>query len=102
MRARVAALLVAATAAIGVTVGGASDADASRWWSHVQFLADDALEGRDTGSPGYRRAADYVAGLWRKAGLEPAFSGQFVQTVAFKTRRIDESRSSLALGASSL
>jgi hypothetical protein len=97
VRARVAALLVVATAAIGVAVGGASDTDAARWWSHVRFLADDALEGRDTGSPGYQRAADYVAGLWRKAGLEPAFSGQFVQTVAFKTRQIDESRSSLAL-----
>ena len=47
--------------------------------------------------PATQRAADYVAGLWRKAGLEPAFSGQFVQTVAFKTRQIDESRSSLAL-----
>jgi Zn-dependent M28 family amino/carboxypeptidase len=96
-RACAAALLIAATAAIGATVNGAGDAGAARWWSHVQFLADDALEGRDTGSPGYQRAADYVAGLWRKAGLEPAFSGQFVQTVAFKTRQIDESRSSLAL-----
>lgn len=89
-----AALLVAASASIGATGG---DADAVRWWSHVRFLADDSLEGRNTGSPGYERAADYVAGLWRKAGLEPAFSGRFVQTVALKARQIDEGRSSLAL-----
>jgi len=61
------------------------------------FLADDALEGRETGSPGHKRAAEYVAGLWQKAGLEPAGSGGFIQPVPFKTRRIDESRSSLAL-----
>ena len=96
-RACAAAVLTAATAAIGATVNGAGDAGAARWWSHVRFLADDALEGRDTGSPGYQRAADYVVSLWRKAGLEPSFSGQFVQAVSFKTRQIDESRSSLAL-----
>jgi len=96
-RACAAALLVGATAAIGAPVNGAGDAGAARWWSYVRFLADDGLEGRDTGSPGYQRAADYVAGLWRQAGLEPAFAGQFVQSVAFKTRQIDESRSSLTL-----
>ena len=30
----------------------AVDAEADRWWAHVRFLADDALEGRDTGSAG--------------------------------------------------
>jgi len=30
------------------------------WWAHVQFLADDKLEGRDAGSKGYEAAADYV------------------------------------------
>ena len=28
------------------------------WWSHVQFLADDSLEGRGTGSRGFEKAAD--------------------------------------------
>ena len=27
---------------------------ASRWWSHVQYLAGDKLQGRDTGSEGYK------------------------------------------------
>src|ERR1039457_4352410 len=40
----------------------ASAPDGRRWWSHVQYLADDKLEGRDTGSAGHRKAAAYVAG----------------------------------------
>ena len=30
--------------------------DGTSWWSHVKFLADDSLEGRDTGSEGLRKA----------------------------------------------
>ena len=92
-----AALLASIAAALCAGVVGAADTDASRWWAHVRFLADDSLEGREAGTPGYRRAAEYVAERLRRAGLEPAFSGQFVQPVALKTRQIDESRSSLAL-----
>src|SRR6516162_1144336 len=67
------------------------------WWAHVEALANDGMEGRNTGSPGHKRAADYVAGQFRKAGLEPAGSGGHIQPVKFKTRRIVESASSLAL-----
>jgi hypothetical protein len=35
-----------------------------RWWSHVQKLAGDDMEGRDTGSEGYSRAARYVTAQW--------------------------------------
>ena len=72
-------------------------ADGNAWWKHVEFLADDALQGRDTGSPGHRRAAEYVAAEFKKAGLEPAGTGGFLQPVSFATRRIDESRSGLSL-----
>ncbi len=94
-RARAAALSVAIIVAAGADANGA--ADASRWWAHVRYLADDSLEGREAGRPGYTRAAEYVADVWRKAGLEPAYAGQFLQPVALKARQIDESRSSLAL-----
>ena len=43
-----------------------------RWWSHVEVLADDRMEGRETGSPGFARAADYVTERFRAAGLQPA------------------------------
>ena len=38
----------------------------------VRHLADDAMEGRETGTRGYRRASAYVAERFRQAGLEPA------------------------------
>jgi len=68
-----------------------------RWWAHVQALANDAMEGRNTGSLGHKRAADYVAAQFQKAGLEPAGLVGYIQPVQFKTRRIVESASSLAL-----
>ena len=40
--------------------------------SHVAFLADDRLEGRDTGSRGYDLAALYVASRFEALGLKPA------------------------------
>ena len=69
-----------------------------RWWSHVQYLADDSLEGRDTGSEGHRKAADYVAKQFAAAGLKPAGDGgSYLQSVQFTSRRILEERSSLVL-----
>ncbi len=38
---------------------------------HAGFLAGDACEGRATGEPGERRAAEYIAAQFRKAGIEP-------------------------------
>src|SRR4051794_12886803 len=77
---------------------GAPTATEKRWWAHVEALANDGMEGRNTGSPAHRRAADYVAGQFKKSGLEPAgVGGGFIQPVAFKTRRIIEAQSSLAL-----
>ncbi len=91
---RRAALLVLAWLTVGLP---GLDAEADRWWAHVRFLADDALEGRDTGSPGYRKAAAYVAGEFQKAGLSPAGTDGYLQPVTFRSRRILEEKSSLAL-----
>jgi Zn-dependent M28 family amino/carboxypeptidase len=68
-----------------------------QWWAHVQFLADDKLEGRDTGSPGFEKAAEYMAEEFRAAGLQPAGTDGYRQPVELKVVRIDEARSSLAL-----
>jgi Tol biopolymer transport system component len=40
--------------------------------AQVAYLASEKLEGRATGSPGARLAADYVAGHLKAAGLKPA------------------------------
>src|SRR2546430_592173 len=91
------ALIIAATLLTTIALRAADDAGA-RWWAHVEALANDGMEGRNTGSAGHKRAADYVAAQFRSAALEPAGAGGgFIQPVAFDTRKIDESKSSLAL-----
>jgi hypothetical protein len=75
----------------------ASNGPAERWWAHVRFLADDALEGRETGTPGYQRAAEYVAAALKEAGLEPAGTNGYFQPIAFESRQLIEERSRVAL-----
>jgi hypothetical protein len=65
-------------------------ADGQRWWKHVQFLADDRLEGRNTGSAGHKLAAQYVAQEFERAGLKPAGTRQYLQPVPFRVQQIDE------------
>jgi hypothetical protein len=69
----------------------------ARWWNHVKVLADDALEGRQTGSEGYRKAAAYVASQFEAAGLKPAGTKGYFQSVSFTERRIIEDKSQVAL-----
>src|SRR5215470_5351742 len=71
------------------------EARGKRWWAHVQFLADDRLEGRDTGSAGFKKAVDYVADQFAKAGLKPAGVKGYRQPVEFVAAQLDEENSSL-------
>jgi hypothetical protein len=87
-----------------VFVGGAAFAQSpdwaalgKRWWAHVRFLADDCLEGRDTGSRGFEKAADYLAAEFQAVGLEPAGIEGYRQPMDFDVVRIDETRCSLDL-----
>ena len=68
-----------------------------RWWKHVQFLADDKLEGRNTGSEGHRQAAAYVAAEFERLGLQAAGTQGYLQPVPFATRQIDEANSKLEI-----
>ena len=90
------AVTIAAMVLATIAVRAADDAGA-RWWAHVEALANDGMEGRNTGSPGHKRAAEYVAAQFKSAGLEPAAAGGFIEPVKFDTRTIDEAKSSLAL-----
>jgi len=49
----------------------------------VEFLASDALEGRDTPSAGLDTAAQFIAGQFLDAGLEPAGDDSYFQTADF-------------------
>jgi len=71
---------------------------AEQWLADVAAIADDANEGRDTGSRGYLRAADYVEQRFRTIGLAPAGeNGSYRQQVALEEQRIDYPNSRAAL-----
>ena len=50
----------------------AAAVDSNSLRAHLEFLADDALEGRRPGTRGAELAAKYIAAQFRRLGLEPA------------------------------
>lgn len=71
--------------------------EAERWWGHVRFLASDSLQGRDTGSEGYRKAAAYVAEQLAALGVKPVSGDSYLQEMDLVSRRLVEERCRLAL-----
>ena len=90
-------LLSTLTLAQNSSQPSASSFDGKSWWNYVKVLADDSMEGRETGSTGERKAAEYVVGQLKQNGLQPAGSNGYYQPVKLVSRQIDESGSSLAL-----
>jgi hypothetical protein len=92
--AAVAALLCAAGA-----VGSATEPNAAtkRWWGHVQILAADDMEGRDTGSRGHAKAAAYVVSQFQENGITPAGERGYYQQVPIRALRLNTNRSTLVL-----
>ena len=64
-------LVVLPLAAVACSGGGAPEPVADDARAIVEHLADDALEGRLTGSPGIRMAADYIIEQLEAIGVEP-------------------------------
>lgn len=57
--------------------------------AHVEFLADDLLEGREPGTVGYDLAALYVATQLQSMGVDPGGDdGSFFQSVALRQSRL--------------
>ncbi len=85
--------------ALGAATLFAADfvAEGDRWWAHIQFLADDSLQGRETGSDGYREAVKYVAGKMETFGLKPAGTSGYLQPVKFETRQLVDEESSITI-----
>ena len=71
--------------------------DGRTWWEHVKVLADDKMEGRETGSEGLRKSEEYVVNQLKLAGFQPAGTDGYYQPVKFESRHIVEAESSLAL-----
>lgn len=66
--------------------------------AHLEFLADDALEGRGTGSRGYDIAAKYVRAQFAALGLKSGVKdGSYFQPVALRRTEVDPLGSSLVI-----
>jgi hypothetical protein len=75
-----------------------TDADTREWWAITADLSSDAMEGRDTGSPGYDRAARYVADRFAKAGLRPIVrDGSWFQSVPMSEVRVEKNGTRFAI-----
>ncbi|WP_207431783.1 M28 family peptidase [Sabulibacter ruber] len=52
---------------------------------HIQYLADDKLQGRLPGTPGYQMAVDYVVDQFKKLGVQPGGENStYLQTVRIR------------------
>ncbi len=81
----VAASLVACTPETPAAPAGLPASDAAAIEAHMTYLADDSLEGREAGTPGYDLAAEYVAAEFGKLGLMPAGeNGTYFQEITFR------------------
>ncbi len=84
-----------------VLEGQSASSDEERgkaWWGHVQYLADDSMKGRLTGSDEYLKAAAYVVEKFKSYGLQPAgVNGGFYQPVKFDVQRVLADKSSMSL-----
>lgn len=63
---------------------------------HIRVLADDSLEGRAPGTPGYEGASRYVEAFFTEMGLEPAGDDGFRQAVPLQRSTTNERLSGLS------
>ena len=54
---------------------------------HIEVLSSDSLEGRETGKPGQKMAAEYIANQFRKIGIPPYKRKTYYQKFKVKSER---------------
>ncbi len=66
---------------------------------HVKFLASDELKGRQPGTPGIEKAAEYIAQQFEKAGLAPGGANKswYQEFSVARGKKLDESAAKLAI-----
>src|SRR6266571_1262094 len=64
---------------------GESAFDPERYLNHIKYLASPEMRGRETGSPELEKAAQYIAGQFRSAGLKPLDGKSYVQAFEVTT-----------------
>lgn len=92
-----------AAKAVSSRSGEITDPDTQAWWSATEALSNDAMAGRDIGSPGYDRAAQRVASRFAAAGLKPAGEGgSWFQPITFDDWQITSEGTQIAVGKHAL
>lgn len=97
------ALLASLT--IGIALSGGSAASAQSipaLRAHLNFLADDLLEGREAGTEGYLLAARYVESQFRQMGLEPAGTDGYLQPIEFRRYQLLPDSGSVSINGTEL
>ena len=56
-------------------------------YKHIEVLSSDSLEGRETGKPGQKMAAEYIANQFRKIGIPPYKRKTYYQKFKVKSER---------------
>jgi len=80
----------ARTSAVAPTTGTSPDITVADLRRRLFAIAHDSMMGRETGSQGAYKAADYIAAEFRRLGLEPAGdSGTYFQTIPFWRAAVD-------------
>ena len=83
-----AAALDAPSIALSAEMSASQATAAERIRADVAWLADDARQGREAGTQGYRDAAAYVAARFGGLGLKPAGeNGAWFQNVPLRSAR---------------
>ena len=73
-----------------------SDIIEARLRAHMAILADDAMEGRGTGTAGFDKAAAYVADQLEALHLDPV-NGSYLQPMTIRQSRVDERESTITI-----
>jgi len=97
MKMQLGVVLLAIALSASAASQSAAHFDGQSWWDYVKVLADDKMEGRDTGSRGEKAAEVFAVEQFKKAGLEPAGTNGFYQPVKFVSRHLVEQECSIAL-----
>ena len=99
--------LILIAGVVALAAGGAASseepiADKNLIKAHLSFLADDLLEGRETGSRGYDIAALYVVAQFTQYRLQPKGErGGFLQTVPLKSSQLVQESPSVEIRSKS-
>ncbi|OGX86004.1 peptidase M28 [Hymenobacter lapidarius] len=68
--------------------------------AHIAYLADDKLQGRQAGTPGYQMAVDYVTKQLKSLGVQPAGdAGTYIQNVRLRKAFLKPGATFAAMGA---